>query len=76
MGLKCFAFNPGCIKTGFYTDFEDEVEGREKKVGSYVKDEVDGEKEMAARTLRDVVFDMQYMAVGLATRIARRSWIL
>lgn len=71
--IKCFAFNPGCIKTRFYLDFEDEVEGREKRDGSYVTENVMGEKEsaeMAVRTLKDAEFDTPYMAAGLVTKIA------
>ncbi|CZR63696.1 uncharacterized protein PAC_13593 [Phialocephala subalpina] len=72
-GVRCFAFNPGCVKTRFYTDFEDEVVGREKRVGSYVQEEVEGEKEsaeMAVNTLKDATFDTPYMAAGLVTALA------
>ncbi|KAF8848856.1 NAD(P)-binding protein [Acephala macrosclerotiorum] len=62
--IKCFAFHPGCIKTRFYLNFEDEVEGREKRMGEKES------AEMAVGTLKGVEFDTPHMAAGLVTKIA------
>jgi NAD(P)-dependent dehydrogenase (short-subunit alcohol dehydrogenase family) len=73
--VKCFAYHPGCVKTRFYTDFEDAVLGKVKseQSGNYasLKDGVDLETARTAyEALKGQEFDTEYMAAGLVTAVA------
>jgi len=70
--IKCFAFNPGAVKTRFFTDFEDKVKGNIVEA-SYVEDGVEGEEKSAStayNTLKDVQFDTPELTAGLVTVLA------
>jgi NAD(P)-dependent dehydrogenase (short-subunit alcohol dehydrogenase family) len=71
-GIKCFAFNPGAVKTRFFTDFEDKVKGNVVP-GSYLEDGVEGENKSANTAytaLKDAQFDTPELAAGLVTVLA------
>ncbi|KAK5094651.1 hypothetical protein LTS08_008507 [Lithohypha guttulata] len=72
-GIRTFAFNPGCVRTRFFTDFEDKSLGREVSQDSYVAKDVpleDISAHNAYTALKDQHFDSPYMAAGLVTVLA------
>ncbi|KAF4967744.1 hypothetical protein FSARC_4805 [Fusarium sarcochroum] len=70
--IKCFAFNPGCVRTRFFTDFRDRVEGKSKD-DSYLSEDVANE-DKSARTAVDIlsnaISDTPELSAGLVTVIA------
>lgn len=71
-GIKAFAFNPGCVRTRFFTDFEDNYLGEPALKESYAGE---GDLEnLSARkvynALKDEKFDSPYMAAGLVIILA------
>ncbi|KAJ9654702.1 hypothetical protein H2198_006292 [Neophaeococcomyces mojaviensis] len=72
-GIKTFAFNPGCVRTRFFTDFEDKVLGKAVSEASYVAKNValeDVSANNAYTALKDQQFDSPYTAAGLVTTLA------
>ena len=72
-GIRCFAIDPGCVKTRFFTDFEDEVLGNKRREGSYTNKGGPLEQKSARNvytTLKDMNFDTPYLAAGLFTFLA------
>lgn len=70
--IKCFAFNPGCVRTRFFTDFQDRVEGRSRD-DSYLSHGVENENKSAhtaVNILENVVPDTPELSAGLVTVIA------
>ncbi|KAJ4250193.1 hypothetical protein NW762_012008 [Fusarium torreyae] len=70
--IKCFAFNPGCVRTRFFTDFRDRLEGKPRR-GSYLSEGVEGERksaQTAVSILQDVTPDTPELPAGLVTVIA------
>ena len=71
--IKAFAYNPGRVKTRFFTDFEDVVMGRGIQDGSYVVEGLaheDKSAEIAWKALKDVTFDTPELPAGLVTALA------
>lgn len=71
--IKAFAFNPGCVRTRFYTDFKDKVDGIQTEGTSYLLDGIPNEEKSAhtaVDTLKDVTWDTPEMAAGLVIALA------
>lgn len=70
--IKAFAIHPGNIRTRFYHDFKDKVEGHSKS-RSYIVDNAEGE-DKSARTavsfLDQGTSDTPYMAAGMVNVLA------
>ncbi|CVK96641.1 uncharacterized protein FMAN_10971 [Fusarium mangiferae] len=70
--IKCFAFNPGCVRTRFFTDFKDRVDGKSHS-DSYLSKGVEYEDQSAQNAvniLQDVTPDTPELPAGLVTVIA------
>lgn len=70
--IKCFAYNPGRIRTRFFTDFHDRVEGNSQE-NSYVVDGVPNEDksaQTAVNAFKGVKWDTQELPAGLVTALA------
>jgi hypothetical protein len=71
--IRCFAYNPGRIKTRFFTDFEDKVKGNQQRRNSYVEEGValqDRSAQTAYDILHGVHWDTPELAAGLVTALA------
>ncbi|KAF5699382.1 hypothetical protein FMUND_14780 [Fusarium mundagurra] len=70
--IKCFSFNPGCVRTRFFTDFRDHFEGKHRNNGylSHDAENEDKSAETAVKILENVTPDTPELAAGLVTVIA------
>ncbi|CAK7201921.1 hypothetical protein SEUCBS139899_004637 [Sporothrix eucalyptigena] len=70
--IKVFSYNPGCIRTRFFTDYVDFLDGKPVG-GSYLVKGVSGEQK-SAETVKNfftgVTFDTPQLAAGLVTALA------
>ncbi|KAL1891485.1 hypothetical protein Sste5346_007576 [Sporothrix stenoceras] len=69
--IKVFAYNPGCVRTRFFTDFVDFLDDKPIE-GSYVVKGIPGERQSAAtakKTLSGATFDTPELAAGLVTAL-------
>jgi NAD(P)-dependent dehydrogenase (short-subunit alcohol dehydrogenase family) len=71
--IRCFAYNPGRVRTRFYTDFEDKVKGNPRRANSYVDESLaneDKSAQTAYNILHTVEWDTPELAAGLVTALA------
>ncbi|TVY75673.1 Short chain dehydrogenase citE [Lachnellula suecica] len=74
--IKCFAFNPGAVKTRFFTDFDDKIKGKQLPDRSYIEDGVDGQDKSAKTAIdlfKDATFDTPELLAGFVTILASGS---
>ncbi|KAH6995427.1 hypothetical protein EDB80DRAFT_815736 [Ilyonectria destructans] len=70
--IKCFAYNPGRIRTRFFTDFRDRVEGKSRE-NSYVASRAPNEDksaQTAVNAFKDIEWDTPELPAGLVTTLA------
>ena len=72
--IKAFAIHPGAIKTRFFHDFQDKVNGKTDDL-KYVSETAEGEEQSAKNAIgflsgSDVEWDTPYMAAGMMTVLA------
>ncbi|KAH6675138.1 hypothetical protein B0J14DRAFT_589061 [Halenospora varia] len=72
--IKCFAYNPGAVRTRFFTDFENKATGKPLASNAYIEENASGDQEKSAKTayntLKDVQFDTPELSAGLVTVLA------
>ncbi|KAF4632809.1 hypothetical protein G7Y89_g5317 [Cudoniella acicularis] len=71
--IKCFAYNPGAVRTRFFTDFEDKATGKPLASSTYIEDNLENQDKSAKTAysaLKDVQFDTPELSAGLVTVLA------
>jgi NAD(P)-dependent dehydrogenase (short-subunit alcohol dehydrogenase family) len=72
-GIRAFSLHPGVVRTRFYTDFEEVVEGKVGAATSYASKDVPGDEESAKAAVnffKDKPFDTIQMPAGMVVLLA------